>query len=249
MESGLTRITWQAPWLSPWRQTGEQVAQRVSQGLPLHESLNAQHGAPLRFVPQDQPLSGAAYEHSISLGDCPVRENLHDFFSGLCWLRFPKTKARLNALHAGQIAGGSAQGRRGPVRDALTVFDENGALLDAPQPLWDALLAHDWHALFIDLRPLWGQARLLVFGHALLEKLVAPRKELTAHVWRMQCRLDDIADADAWLAGQLNPQRLAVKPFTPMPVLGVPGWWPPNEDESFYADRRVFRLRRGIGLA
>ncbi|MFN7122209.1 MAG: DUF3025 domain-containing protein, partial [Hydrogenophaga sp.] len=34
------------------------------------------------------------------------------------------------------------------------------------------------------------------------------------------------------------------KPFTPLPVLGVPGWWPANEDAGFYADASVFRAPR-----
>ena len=33
----------------------------------------------------------------------------------------------------------------------------------------------------LTLRPLWQEARLLLFGHALMEKLVAPRKAITAH--------------------------------------------------------------------
>jgi hypothetical protein len=27
-------------------------------------------------------------------------------------------------------------------------------------------------------------------------------------------------------------------------VLGVPGWWPDNENPAFYADTSVFRLPR-----
>jgi hypothetical protein len=49
-------------------------------------------------------------------------------------------------------------------------------VLDAPPALWEALVARDWHALFVTRRALWSEARLLVFGHALLEKLVTPRK-------------------------------------------------------------------------
>ena len=30
----------------------------------------------------------------------------------------------------------------------------------------------------------------------------------------------------------------------PLPVLGIPGWWPPNEEEGFYADEQVFRPKR-----
>jgi hypothetical protein len=31
--------------------------------------------------------------------------------------------------------------------------------------------------------------------------------------------------------------------FTPLPVLGVPGWWS-QQDEAFYADTSVFRAKR-----
>ncbi|MHB1249486.1 MAG: DUF3025 domain-containing protein, partial [Polaromonas sp.] len=133
---------------------------------------------------------------------------------------------------------------RGPVRDALTVFDENAAFLSAPQPLWDALIARDWRRLFIELRPLWRQARLVLFGHALLEKLTYPRKPITAHIYRAQAAINSIAELDAWVAAELNANKLAAKPFAPMPVLGVPGWWPENENFSFYDDALVFRTRR-----
>ena len=29
--------------------------------------------------------------------------------------------------------------------------------------------------------------------------------------------------------------------FLPLPVLGLPGWWPANDDPNFYDDRAVFR--------
>jgi hypothetical protein len=130
------------------------------------------------------------------------------------------------------------------VRDALTVFDENAAFLLAPQPLWDALIAHDWRRLFVDLRLLWKEAQLVLFGHALLEKLVHPRKPITAHVYLAQPAIRSIAELDAWMADDLSAARLASKPFSPLPVLGVPGWWPENEDFSFYDDAKVFRPRR-----
>ena len=38
-----------------------------------------------------------------------------------------------------------------------------------------------------------------------------------------------------------TPAKLALKPFLPLPVLGVPGWWPANELPGFYDDRAVFR--------
>jgi hypothetical protein len=110
--------------------------------------------------------------------------------------------------------------------------------------LWDALVAKDWQRLFVDLRPLWAEAHLLLFGHALLEKLVYPRKPITAHVYRAQAASNSIAGMDAWMAADVSADKLASKPFAHLPVLGVPGWWPANEDLTFYADASVFRLPR-----
>lgn len=237
-------IDWTRPWYAPWAAQGQAVAARMAGGEPLHAALNAA-APPVRFVPQAHLPAGVPYEQFVfATGQCPVRPGPHDFFNGLCWLRFPRTKQALNRLQAREIARAGIGPRRGPVRDAVTLFDENGALLDAPPPLWDALRSRDWRRLFVDLRPLWAQARLLVFGHALLEKLAAPRKDLTAHVWNAQCALAPAAPADAWLAARCSAPALAAKPFTPLPVLGLPGWHPGNENFSFYDDSLVFRPRK-----
>ncbi|MFZ2296280.1 MAG: DUF3025 domain-containing protein [Polaromonas sp.] len=241
----LKAIDWEQPWLDLWREPGQRVMQAVLAGAALPEALNRERAAPVRFVPQSDLPPGEAYERYIfNSGQCPTREGLHDFFNGLCWMRFPETKKRLNQLQAAEIAAAGVAPLRGPVRDALTVFDENAAFLLAPQPLWDALIARDWQQLFIGLRPLWADAQLVLFGHALLEKLVFPRKPITAHVYRAQSAINSIADLDAWVAGDLSAAKLAAKPFTPLPVLGVPGWWAENEDFSFYDDSLVFRPRR-----
>jgi hypothetical protein len=241
----LAGIDWSQPWFAPWRERGERVAWRALAGTPLHEALNAEQGAPLRFVAAQALPAGQAYEHFISSsGQCPVRPGLHDFFNGLAWLELPLAKSALNRLQAAEIEARGVGAVRGPVRDAITLFDENGAVLDAPPALWNALLARDWRRLFVELRPLWREARLLVVGHALLEKLAAPRKELTAHVWRLPVGLDSLAGADARLAGMLDPPLLAAKPFTPLPVLGIPGWSAANGEECFYDDAQVFRPRR-----
>src|SRR2546427_7152514 len=36
----------------------------------------------------------------------------------------------------------------------------------------------------------------------------------------------------------LGADTLACKPFAPLPVLGVPGWWRENENFSFYDEDR-----------
>ena len=239
---------WSEPWFAPIAVHGRAVQILLAEGSALPHSLNALPDCPVRFVPQTELPAGIAYEKFIfDTGRVPTRDNLHDFFNGLCWLRFPQTKQRLNQLQAAEITAAGVREVRGPVRDALTLFDENAALLQAPEPLWQALNARDWYRLFVTLRPLWAQARLGLFGHALLEKLVTPYKSITAHVLCMPVPValgDDLADWDAWMAQSLSAPFLAAKPFTPLPVLGVPGWWPANEDAMYYADPGVFRAPR-----
>ncbi|MES2879121.1 MAG: DUF3025 domain-containing protein [Pseudomonadota bacterium] len=243
-------IDWTAPWLAPYLPIGSDVAAQVAAGETGAQALNAAlapQSTPVRFVPQNDLPPGQAYESYIFDSNCcPTREGLHDFFNGLAWLKFPLTKRRLNHLHVAQIAQTGIQPVRGPARDGLTVFDENSAFLQAPDALWDALAAKDWQRLFVDLRPLWAQAHLLLFGHALLEKLVYPRKPITAHVYRAQAASNSIADLDTWIAEDVSADKLASKPFAHLPVLGVPGWWPANEDPAFYLDTSVFRLPRVV---
>jgi hypothetical protein len=208
----------------------------------------------VRFVPQSALPDGVAYEaHMFDRRECPTRDNLHDFFNGLCWLAWPHTKRRINALQAAQIARDGVGATRGPVRDALTLLDENGALLLAPQPLWDALHARDWQRLFVAERNQWQRARLLIVGHALLEKLVQPRKDLTAHVWCALADPCDLAlhttDLDAALAASLTEAVLATKPFVPLPVMGVPGWCADNARPGYYNDVTVFRPQRKAPVA
>ncbi len=197
------------------------------------------------FVPQSALPEGEAYEAFIHrTGQVPTRDNLHDLFNALVWLRFPQTKRRLNELQAAQIARHGVQATRGAVRDALTVFDENAAFLQAPDVLWNALVAKDWHTLFVTERALWREATLVLFGHALLEKLAAPRKGITAHVYRVSPASCALTDWDTFVADDISAEKLATKPFAHLPVLGVPGWWPANESPGFYDDASVFRPHR-----
>ena len=243
-------IDWTVEWLAPYRTAGERASQLIRAGQKPHDALNSIAasspvgvGRPaVRFVPQSELPPGEAYEKYIfNSKRCPTREGFHDFFNGLCWLHFPATKKRLNALQAAQIEKDGINQQRGAVRDALTVFDENAAFMQAPDALWHALAAKDWHSLFVTLRPMWARAHLVLFGHALLEKLASPRKPMTAHVYRTHAATISIANLDAWVAADLTRDKLARKPFAHLPVLGVPGWWPANEKPDFYDDASVFR--------
>jgi hypothetical protein len=210
------------------------VLARVQAGATVAEALNAE-GASVHFVPQAALPAGEAYEACIARsGQVPTRDNLHDLFNGLVWLVQPILKRRLNALHAAAIAEQGVGARRGPLRDALTLFDENGAWLQAPAGLQAALRSRDWHGLFVDQAPAWAGAELVVVGHALLEKLAtAPRKAHTAHVWL----------GDPTQAGAVDWRR---KPWHPLPLAGIPGWWPAPQDDAFYADLAVFRPAKAL---
>jgi len=208
-------------------------------------TLTLGSGSAMKFVSQSELFIDIAYEAFIfSHKRIPTRDNLHDFLNGLCWLRFPQTKSRLNFLQAQEITSQGVGATRGPLRDALTLFDENVLLLQSSDELWQALQERDWTKLFVELRDEWQSAHVVTFGHALLEKLVTPYKSITAHVYRIASDIDaqDDQSLDDWLASNLQPNFLATKPFLPLPVLGIPGWWSENKDASFYADTQVFRV-------
>lgn len=229
-------LDWRAPWLAPYVEVARPVIARLERGESAADAL----GDP-RFVAQGELPEGETYEIFIArTGRVPTRNNLHDLLNGLVWLRFPVLKRRLNVLHAAQLAAEGVQPQRGPLRDALTLFDENGAWWPAPPLLADALRRRDWGALFVRHRELWSGVRPVLVGHALLEKLAAPRPAITAHVWLADAALDD---SDA--TGSITAEGWARKPFHPLPVLGVPGWWPANDEAAFYDDTNVFRPLRG----
>jgi hypothetical protein len=230
------------------------LAQRVLNGASCAQALNGAPAALLsaagvEFVAQVVLPEGEAYEAFIfRTHQVPTRDGLHDFFNGLCWLQYPLTKNRLNQLQAAHIAHHGIGPQRGAARDALTVFDENAAFFSAPDALWDALQAKDWDALFGPLRPLWAQAHLRLFGHALLEKLCSPRKAITAHVYRVRPTHGACASFDSAVVDTLSAALLASKPFAHLPVLGVPGWCSANETPDFYRDGSVFRAGKPQAL-
>ncbi|WP_407655734.1 DUF3025 domain-containing protein [Azohydromonas lata] len=235
-------IDWDAPWLVPYRAHGQAACAAVLGGAGVAQALNAvparaqvrlAAGA-LRFVPQSELPPGEAYESFIFRTACvPTRDHLHDFFNGLVWLAEPALKLRLNELHAQVLAVEGVQPRRSPLRDALTLLDESGALLDAPADAVALLRARRWRELLVAQRGRWlsGEIRLRLIGHAVMEQLVQPYKGITAHVW----------PAGAVRALDAGVQVLQPRPFLPLPVLGVPPWWAANAQPGFYEDEAVFR--------
>ena len=203
-------------------------------------------GRPLEFVAADDAPPGTAYEaHIAASGRVPTRLNAHDLLNALAWLAFPRSKARLNALQSAAIARDGVGARRGGLRDAATLFDENGAILATEDP-WvvQCLRERRWHALFVDGRARWDGVRVLAFGHALMEKLSLPYKAITAHVLVVhRLASTDGGVLDAEVANSLD-ENFGTTALLPLPVLGIPRWWAANEDPAFYDDALVFRPAR-----
>ena len=78
----------------------------------------------------------------------------------------------LDQDHAGEvIARHGIQPQRGPLRDALTLFDENAVLLHAPDALWQALQRRDWHASCCSIREPNGGLVLSDDGPTMVRRL------------------------------------------------------------------------------
>lgn len=207
----------------------------------MRRGLRTESGRPLRFVP---PAGNDPY-YEVQLfetGQVQTRAgNRHDLFNALCWLAFPRTKARVNALHAAEIP--REGGRRGRLRDLLTIFDEGGALVVCADEGLNALLREcRWRELFWEQRERVRAAmRFAVLGHAVLEQALEPWPGITCKALFVDPARDADAQAAAWL-GAL-PAGASPRLLAPLPVFGYPGWLPQGEDAAFYAERRWFRPR------
>jgi hypothetical protein len=222
-------------------------------------------GSPLRAVAPHG--SGAlSYEARVfERGELEVREReWHDLLNLLAWCAFPKAKAALNARHVAEAArerGGrdSAEplaSNRGRARDALTLFDESGAIVVSSDPeLLDDLRAFRWKRLFRQRRERFCSCvRVYLFGHGLMEKALAPYVGMTAHAITLGVDAGLFTDGpeqeaeriDALAAGHIADAGAMATPraLAPLPLLGVPGWWAQNEEETFYDNAEYFRPAR-----
>lgn len=260
------RINWQAPWLLHLPRLVQEIARSSDLKTAFNENIigiKTENNQPLSFVSQESLPRELAYESFIFLTGCvPTRLNLHDFFNASIWLTFPKIKAALNKSQAVQINQNGVMNRRGSIRDALTLFDENAAILVTSNiEIAQGLREFNWHDSLVKNRLLWdnptqtnidAQAVLYLFGHALLEKLTDPRKDICSHTWVIIVDsnwfslplTERLLDIDIRLAQIIKDQVISPRDFSPLPILGVPYYWADNQDETFYNDVRVFRTGR-----
>jgi len=206
-------------------------------------------GAPIRFVLPATPSREFSAQYEIRIfetGEVQTRpDNWHDLFNALAWLAFPRTKARINAMHAAEIP--KEGGRRGRLRDMLTIFDEGGAIVVCSAEIEKLVREARWRELFVERH---RDFRIVVVGHAVLEQALQlsarPRLGLTCKV----IFADPAGDLDAQAAAWLATRGASPRDLPPLPVLGYPGWFPGSGQPAFYSDERYFRpLQRGKMLA
>jgi len=226
------------PWLE---RTGGAPSLDLLNSLAEERNLKSESGKPIRFVP---PSSSDPY-YEVQLfesGQVQTRlDNKHDLFNALAWLAFPKTKARINAMHAAEIPREQAHngGRRGRLRDLLTIFDEGGAIAACSSEVAELVRQARWSELFLER---FRDLRIVVVGHAVLEQALAPHPGITCKVIFADPSRDLDAQAAHWLATTGKTPR----DLPPLPVFGYPGWFPGSGVAAFYADERYFRpLQRG----
>lgn len=223
----------------------------------LNASVLTASGRRLVFVPQcGKALQmEETYEARIFLsGEVQTRtENWHDFFNALVWLSFPRTKAALNARHFELIKAEASNGNRCKTRDVLTLFDESGlVVLYSDDSLAELIRDFRWKELFWARRhELAGKMQFMIFGHSLYEKALRPYIGLTGKAMLLKVPSDflcmhikdQVSLADDLISRQFD--RNAPNPvLTPLPVLGVPGWWNENKSLSFYENTGYFREKK-----
>lgn len=194
------------------------------------------------------------YESRIYLkGELQTRfENWHDYFNAMCWLQFPKSKASLNALHFEKSKVRKPGTNRSPLENAITLFDECGAVIVADdESLLELIRNHQWKELFWNNKEAFGRhIQCYVFGHAMHEKSLTPYIGMTAHTVMIRHSNDffkndysgqlseiDQIISDLWM----NKAIEKTKDLQPFPLLGMPGWWGRTQDENFYLNTEYFR--------
>lgn len=236
-----------------------EIAQRLTYNIGVSFSDSA------LFVADKRYYEEIIYESK----EVPTRRNWHDFFNGLIWTQFPKTKSFLNETHMQEIALTASAKKRTPVRDRLTHFDECGLILFTSCSLINTQIKeHQWQELFVRGANKWHTSIIpLVFGHALWEMLLAPFIGLTAKVSVIE--LSDGAFENLQAMSKRDPRFYAhcdqlihehliekqilksKRPWLPLPLLGIPEWAHCEQSKEFYDNADYFmpkRQKHGLGI-
>jgi len=237
----------------------------------LSEPIRLESGKPLCIVPQDGRPEEFEQHYAPRMyltGEIQTRRNnWHDFFQYLTWFVFPRTKAAINAMHIPKaqvrIVAGIERGRRTPIENMLSLFDEGGAIvLSSDETLLKLIREFRWKELFWRRRgEVQEKLQCISFGHALYEKALLPYVGMTANCILLyveepflQLPLNErLHWLDEHLAALLRRGLEYREPqdLQPFPILGMPGWDAANSTESYYDNTEYFRpgRRRQAGVS
>ncbi|MBF0265334.1 MAG: DUF3025 domain-containing protein [Gammaproteobacteria bacterium] len=231
----------------------------------LPNNLCARSAKKLKFCRQDHrlPFPRMGYEERIYKTGCisTRQDNWHDYFNAMIWGLFPETKIMLNELHIEEIMKNKSinhNNGRTLSRDAITHLDESGIIIAVDDwRLVEYFRTHQWKKVFYELREIWGkQINAYVIGHGMYEKSLHPFIGMTAKMYPIlmdssffyQHKQVQYQRLDVKLAKEVNEmQTLKNNHFlSPLPILGVPGWYEKNIDADFYDNQKYFRPPKKI---
>jgi hypothetical protein len=222
----------------------------------IHKSV------PIHFCGQQEFEEDKRYYEQIifETKQVPTRSNWHDFFNGIIWCQFPKTKHAFNARHIAEMASQGST-KRSPTRDRMTHFDECGIVLfTTHNEVSEQLKNHQWDDLFVKNTAKWHQQTLpVIFGHAIWEMLLAPFIGLTAKATVIEVSNEVMANlqstlntsefyavCDNMLSDHIERKHLIEmkKPWHPLPLLGILQWSPFEQTQLFYDNKQYFMPKR-----
>ncbi len=173
----------------------------MSEAIERGRAASHPAGAPLRMVEmvraprrrKPRPTSlEELYDGSIALrGEVPcLAESYHDLFNALVFMAFPRSKRALHlrqyqALrrhlewHGTRLGEDPLPGQRSREQDALTIFDEGGAVIAMTHSAHDQWRRREAQ-LNLSAQDGSGGVWPILFGHALLEHLMGTRRPLRA---------------------------------------------------------------------
>jgi hypothetical protein len=257
----------------PFRPLHPAIARLGGDAFPSLQDCNAllastpiavHNGKPLRFVPQEYgklPFESQYEPRCYLEGEVQTRaDNWHDLLNALVWLAFPGAKAAINARHYEALTGGApdaeSRSQRGSVRDTNTLFDESGVVVPCADPELAGLLRDfRWKELFWARRARASASMgFFLFGHGLYEKALRPYVGMTGQGlllpveaaffgWPLEEQLRHLDESLAQYLTEPGHCRSTAE-LTPVPLLGVPGWTPDNDDPAYYDNAAYFRPGR-----
>ncbi len=265
LRSEVSELHWSHPGFSQLQEFSTWLA---GKNWPEFEVLNARAAnlihqvtrQKMQFVAQSTELLNDALHYEARIyqrGQIATRsESWHDLFNACMWLQFPSLKSAINARYANDLALAPLYpqtGGRTPAQQAITHFDEGGAvvLIRDPKLLnnWDQ---HDWPHLFCIASDAWRGLNPMIefalFGHASFEHLLDPAQSVVAKCLVVLDQTASMQDAVARAADAINSNQCLNNPqeLRPLPLLGIPGWYQENDRENFVRTGECFRpLRAG----